>query len=97
MAAEIAERSFLFPARDATEMTETEGELGQSEDEEKPCVDALSSRASVGLPEAPECHEEKKEEPPLREVHTPPAKLPVKLLTRLGSLDSQYQIYQIHI
>ncbi|XP_073682108.1 phosphatase and actin regulator 3b [Garra rufa] len=80
----------LSTVRDVTEMTETEGELGQSEDEEKPYLDALSRGASVGLPEAPECHEEKKEEPPLREVHTPPAKLPVKLLTRLGSLDSTH-------
>lgn len=62
-------------------MTETDGDLGQSEDEDRPSVEA-----SVGPPEAPE---EKKEEPPLREVHTPPAKPPVKLLTRLGSLDSQ--------
>lgn len=76
----------LSSARDTTEMTETEGDLGQSEDEDRPSVEA-----SVGPPEAPEGHEEKKEEPPLREVHTPPAKPPVKLLTRLGSLDSQYQ------
>ncbi|XP_042589424.1 phosphatase and actin regulator 3-like isoform X3 [Cyprinus carpio] len=82
----------LSAARDATEMIDTEGELEQSEDEEKSCVDASSRGASVGPPEAPECHEQKKEEaPPLREVHTPPAKLPVKLLTRLGSLDSPYQ------
>uniref|UniRef100_A0A8C1ZHM7 Phosphatase and actin regulator n=1 Tax=Cyprinus carpio TaxID=7962 RepID=A0A8C1ZHM7_CYPCA len=81
----------LSTARDATEMIDTEGELEQSEDEEKSCVDALSRGASVGPPEAPECHEQKKEEgPPLREVHTPPAKLPVKLLTRLGSLDSTH-------
>uniref|UniRef100_A0A8C2J8A6 Phosphatase and actin regulator n=1 Tax=Cyprinus carpio TaxID=7962 RepID=A0A8C2J8A6_CYPCA len=81
----------LSTARDATEMIDTEGELEQSEDEEKSCVDALNRGASVGPPEAPECHEQKKEEaPPLREVHTPPAKLPVKLLTRLGSLDSTH-------
>uniref|UniRef100_A0A8C1A196 Phosphatase and actin regulator n=1 Tax=Cyprinus carpio carpio TaxID=630221 RepID=A0A8C1A196_CYPCA len=80
----------LSSERDAAEMTETEGELEQSEDEEKPCVDASRRGASVGPAEAPECHEEKKEEPPLREVHTPPAKLAVKLLTRLGSLDSTH-------
>ncbi|XP_067243694.1 phosphatase and actin regulator 3b [Chanodichthys erythropterus] len=75
----------LSTARDTTEMTETEGDLGQSEDEDRPSVEA-----SVGPPEAPEGREEKKEEPPLREVHTPPAKPPVKLLTRLGSLDSTH-------
>ncbi|XP_026076569.1 phosphatase and actin regulator 3-like isoform X1 [Carassius auratus] len=78
----------LSSERDAAEMTETEGELEQSEDEEQPCVEASSRGASVGPAEAPECHEERKEQPPLREVHTPPAKLAVKLLTRLGSLDS---------
>ncbi|XP_048029024.1 phosphatase and actin regulator 3b isoform X1 [Megalobrama amblycephala] len=75
----------LSTARDTTEMTETEGDLGQSEDEDRPSVEA-----SVGPPEAPEGREERKEEPPLREVHTPPAKPPVKLLTRLGSLDSTH-------
>lgn len=68
-------------------MIDSEEELEQSEDES--CVDALSRGASVGPPEAPD--EQKKEEAPPREVHTPPAKLPVKLLTRLGSLDSTYQ------
>ncbi|ROL42467.1 Phosphatase and actin regulator 3 [Anabarilius grahami] len=72
----------LSTARDTTEMTETEGDLGQSEDEDRPSVEA-----NVGPPEAPE---EKKEEPPLRELYTPPAKPPVKLLTRLGSLDSTH-------
>lgn len=69
-------------------MTETEGELGQSEDEDKACVEASSRGAGVG---ALEGHEERKEDKPLREVRTPPAKLPVKLLNRLSSLDSQYQ------
>uniref|UniRef100_A0A671K3I5 Phosphatase and actin regulator n=1 Tax=Sinocyclocheilus anshuiensis TaxID=1608454 RepID=A0A671K3I5_9TELE len=77
----------LSSERDAAEMTETEGELEQSEDEEKPRVDASSRGASVGPAEAPE---ERNEEPPLREVHTPPANLPVKLLSRLGSLDSPH-------
>ncbi|XP_043107495.1 phosphatase and actin regulator 3b [Puntigrus tetrazona] len=80
----------LSAARDATETIDTEGELEQSEDEEKPCVDAASRGASAGPPEAPECHEQKKEEAALREIHTPPARLPVKLLTRLGSLDSTH-------
>ncbi|XP_016319246.1 phosphatase and actin regulator 3-like [Sinocyclocheilus anshuiensis] len=79
----------LSAARDATGMIDTEGELEQSEDEET-CVDASNRGASVGPPEAPECHEQKKEEAPLREVHTPPAKPPVKLLTRPGSLDSTH-------
>ncbi len=70
-------------------MIDSEEELEQSEDES--CVNALSSGTSVGPPEAPECHEQKKEEAPHREVHTPPGKLPVKLLTRLGSLESPYQ------
>ncbi|XP_026096594.1 phosphatase and actin regulator 3b isoform X2 [Carassius auratus] len=80
----------LSAARDATEMIDTEGELEQSEDEEKSCVEASSRGASVGPPEAPEHHEPKKEEaPPLREVHTPPARLPVKLLTRMGTHSNQ--------
>lgn len=70
-------------------MTETEGDVGQSEDEDRPSV-------AAGV-EAPEGHEEKKEEPPLREVHTPPAKPPVKMLTRLGSLDSQCSFIRVNV
>ncbi|XP_051967618.1 phosphatase and actin regulator 3b [Xyrauchen texanus] len=74
-----------------SEVIETSGELGQSEDEDIPSVrDASSSGDCVGPPVAPEFHEEKKEKPQLRQVHTPPAKLPVKLFTRLGSLDSTH-------
>ncbi|XP_056108500.1 phosphatase and actin regulator 3b [Rhinichthys klamathensis goyatoka] len=78
----------LSTARDTTEMTETEGELGQSEDEDKPCVEASSRGAGVG---ALEGHEERKEDKPLREVRTPPAK-PVKLLNRLSSLDNTHSL-----
>ncbi|KAG1931021.1 phosphatase and actin regulator [Pimephales promelas] len=76
----------LSTVGDTTEMTETEGELGQSEDEDKTCVEASSRGAGVG---ALEGHEERKEDKPLREVRTPPAK-PVKLLTRLSSLDNTH-------
>ncbi|XP_009304011.2 phosphatase and actin regulator 3b isoform X2 [Danio rerio] len=76
----------LSTVRDAAEMTETEADLGHSEDEDGSAVDA------VGPLEAPESPEEKHEEPAPRETHTPPAKLPVKLLTRLGSLDGQCQV-----
>lgn len=65
-------------------MTETAGDVSQSEDEDK---DALSQ--GIGA-EAPESREERKEEPVHKEVHTPPAKTRAKMLTRLGSLESQY-------
>ncbi|KAI7794757.1 putative protein similar to phosphatase and actin regulator 3 PHACTR3 [Triplophysa rosa] len=66
--------------RDTTDVTETAGDVSQS-DEDK---DALSR--GVGA-EAHESHEERKEEPVHKEVHTPPAKTHVKMLTRPGSLD----------
>lgn len=69
---------------DTTDVTETAGDVSQSEDEDK---DVLSRGLAS---EALECREERKEEPILRQVHTPPAKPPVKMLTRLGSLDGQY-------
>ncbi|XP_065129050.1 phosphatase and actin regulator 3b [Paramisgurnus dabryanus] len=76
---------------DTTEGTETAGELSQSEDEEKVSVaDTVSRGASAGFPELIECHEKRKDETALREKHTPPGKPPVKMLTRLGSLDSTH-------
>ncbi|XP_056590066.1 phosphatase and actin regulator 3b [Triplophysa dalaica] len=65
-----------------TDVIETAVGVSQSEAEDK---DALSREVGA---EAPESHEERKEEPVHKEVHTPPARTHAKMLTRPGSLDS---------
>ncbi|TRY97763.1 hypothetical protein DNTS_008266 [Danionella cerebrum] len=68
-------------------LDETEEDPGQTEDEERPCVRALNL-APLEVPESPEEKKEEREALPLREALTPPAKPSLKLLPRLGSLDS---------
>ncbi|XP_030634361.1 phosphatase and actin regulator 3b [Chanos chanos] len=79
--------------RDTTEEIETLGEQSQIEEEEEEEETSFTDatvRNSVGPTRALECVEEAKQELPRREACTPPPKLPSKLLTRLGSLDSSH-------
>lgn len=86
--------SFLLTVQDITEYTETAEENSHNEEEEEEeeevsvCEPFINDRVPVA--EVVRCVEELKVEPTLREVHTPPPRVPAKLLPRLGSLDSEY-------
>lgn len=91
---------FLLTVQDATEYTETAEENSHNEEEEdeeeeeeavvpasEPCINDSIPVAEVvrGV--------ELKVDPALREVRTPPPRVPAKLLPRLGSLDSQCHMF----
>ncbi|XP_066528765.1 phosphatase and actin regulator 3b isoform X2 [Hoplias malabaricus] len=84
----------LSTEQDAPENPEPTGETSHHEEEqneETTFSDPTSKDSSAPPTEAVESHEEIKTEPtPRRETHTPPPKLPTKLLPRLGSLDSSH-------
>lgn len=76
-----------------TEESKTVGDPSQSEDGEDESTSASepSDEKSMEKMEAVEGKQEVTAAPPARRVSTsPPPKLPVKLLTRLGSLDSEF-------
>ncbi|MCI4390352.1 hypothetical protein PGIGA_G00121700 [Pangasianodon gigas] len=78
--------------QDATEYTETAEENTHNEEEEEEEEEEVSTSEpsisdGVPLAEVVRSVEELKAEPALREVRTPPPRVPAKLLPRLGSLD----------
>lgn len=92
-------RRFFLTVQDTTEYTETAEENSHNEEEEEDeedeeevsaCVPSINN--SVPVAEVVRIVEEMKTEPALREVLTPPPRVPAKLLPRLGSLDSQYHM-----
>ncbi|KAK2821601.1 hypothetical protein Q7C36_020944 [Tachysurus vachellii] len=87
--------------QDTTEYTETaeenshnEEEEEDEEDEEEVSACEPSINNSVPVAEVVRIVEEMKAEPVLREVLTPPPRVPAKLLPRLGSLDSSHPTHQ---
>lgn len=85
----------MFIVQDAPEEPEPPGESSRTEEQqagEASFSDPSINDNSVPPVEAVETPDEIKVPPPRREARTPPPKLPVKLLPRLGSLDSQYKI-----
>ncbi|KAI5093319.1 phosphatase and actin regulator 3 isoform X3, partial [Silurus meridionalis] len=87
------------PIQDATEYTETAEENSHNEEEEEEEEEEVSTFEpsfidSVPLAEVVRSVEELKAEPAIREVRTPPPRVPAKLLPRLGSLDSSHPTHQ---
>ncbi|XP_053529875.1 phosphatase and actin regulator 3b isoform X6 [Ictalurus punctatus] len=86
--------------QDATEYTETAEENSHNEEEEEEeeeeevSAPVPSINDSVPLVELARSVEELKAQPALREVRTPPPRVPAKLLPRLGSLDSSHPTHQ---
>lgn len=91
---------FLLTVQDATETTEEnshneeeeEDEEDEEDDEEEVSASEPSINDGIPLAEVVRSVEELKTEPALREVRTPPPRVPAKLLPQLGSLDSQYHM-----
>ncbi len=84
----------FISVQDVTEDSKTVGDPSQSEDGEDESTslsEPSDERPPMGKVEAVEGKQEVTAAPPLRRVSTsPPPKMPVKLLTRLGSLDSEF-------